>query len=397
MSDSQSSLNATIALAFIFVFRMLGLFMILPVFAVYAQTLTGTSPGLLGLALGIYGLTQGLFQLPFGAISDRLGRKQVIAAGLVVFIIGSIIAALSSSIEGVILGRALQGIGAVGSTIMALVADLTRVEHRTRAMAILGVSIGFTFTLAMILGPLLNAWISVPGIFWLTALMGAISLLILYIAVPTPATKNLIREPFTVCLQTVFKEANLWKLNFGIFCLHAILTASFVAIPILLADQLHIPSQHQWYIYLGVLIVSFVLMMAFISIGERRGYYRGLQLGAIGGLVLAELLLWALPTSLFSLLICMTLFFTAFNLLEASLPSLVSKLVPMERRGMAMGVYSSCQFLGIFAGGSLAGWVFGMWKMDGVLLLAAGIGCIWLLAALWMPAVKQDNEQKLTQ
>ncbi|QLH42357.1 MAG: MFS transporter [Coxiellaceae bacterium] len=227
--------------------------------------------------------------------------------------------------------------------------------------------------------------------------MGAISLLILYIAVPTPATKNLIREPFTVCLQTVFKEANLWKLNFGIFCLHAILTASFVAIPILLADQLHIPSQHQWYIYLGVLIVSFVLMMAFISIGERRGYYRGLQLGAIGGLVLAELLLWALPTSLFSLLICMTLFFTAFNLLEASLPSLVSKLVPMERRGMAMGVYSSCQFLGIFAGGSLAGWVFGMWKMDGVLLLAAGIGCIWLLAALWMPAVKQDNEQKLTQ
>ncbi|QLH42358.1 MAG: MFS transporter [Coxiellaceae bacterium] len=139
--------------------------MILPVFAVYAQTLTGTSPGLLGLALGIYGLTQGLFQLPFGAISDRLGRKQVIAAGLVVFIIGSIIAALSSSIEGVILGRALQGIGAVGSTIMALVADLTRVEHRTRAMAILGVSIGFTFTLAMILGPLLNAWISVPGIF----------------------------------------------------------------------------------------------------------------------------------------------------------------------------------------------------------------------------------------
>jgi len=353
--------RATFSLATLFSLRMLGLFMIMPVFTPFAETLPGATPFLIGLALGIYGLSQALFQLPFGALSDHFPRKNIIALGFLIFIIGSIIAALSTTLTGIIVGRALQGIGAVGSTIIALLSDLTRPEKRPTAMAIIGIIIGLAFFMALLLGPLLANFIGVYGIFWLSAGLGFLAIILNYFWVPS-SPELLIPKPTTPFLKNfklLLAQPKLLELDLGIFLLHAILTATFVVIPLFV---------HSPWIYVCALLPSVLFTFKFLH------YIRS----ATVGLMLAELLLWQFHTNAYLLTAGLFIFFTAFNILEANLPSLVSRTAPIELKGTAIGIYSSCQFLGIFVGGILGGLIYGHFSAPSVLLMCAILGLAWI-------------------
>jgi len=375
--------RAASGLAAIYVARMLGLFMILPVFALHAGDLAGATPTLIGIAIGAYGLTQAILQIPFGMLSDRLGRKRVIAFGLLVFAAGSILAAFADSIGWMIAGRALQGAGAVAAAIMALAADLTREEIRLRVMALIGASIGGAFALAMVMGPLLDRWIGLSGIFWTTALLAFLALAALWGWVPDPVATRRHRdaEPVADQLRRVLVDGQLLRLDVGIFSLHAILTATFVSVPLLLRDGAQFPPSDHWVLYLSVLLASFVTMVPFVILAEKHRRLRGVFLGGILALGLTELgLALAEPTAL-AIAILLWIFFSAFNLLEASLPSLVAKASPADAKGTAMGVYSSAQFLGAFAGGAIGGATYGAFGADGVFLLSSGLALLWLALA----------------
>lgn len=378
--------RTTSSLALIFGFRMAGLFMILPVFALYAEHLEQVTPAMVGLAIGIYGLTQALFQIPFGMVSDRVGRKPVIFAGLLLFAVGSVVAAISESIYGVIAGRALQGSGAIAGVLMALLADLTRDEHRTKAMAIMGMSIGASFALAMVLGPLLNGWVGVPGIFWFTALLAVAGMAVLFVLVPTPSRSALHRdtEPVWGQFGRVLRDGQLLRLDFGIFVLHLMLTAIFVVLPVALRDLAGLPVSQHGYLYLGVLLLSVVLMVPMIIIAEKKNLMKPVFLGAVTLIGVAQLVLWQWHATLFAIGAALLLFFTAFNILEASLPSLISRQVRPDSKGTAMGVYSSSQFLGAFVGGAVGGWMHGQYGLEGVFIGAAALAVIWLVAASGM-------------
>lgn len=375
--------KAVASLAGIFAARMLGLFMILPVFSLYAKHLQGVTPTLIGLALGIYGLTQALLQIPFGTLSDRFGRKPIITFGLILFAIGSVVAAMSTSIYGIILGRALQGAGAVGSTIIALVADVTREETRTKSMAIIGLTIGTSFSIGMVLGPILNSYIHVSGIFWLTAVLAIAGIVLLHTKVPNPVNFARHRDAQTVPSQIkdIITNKELLRLDLGIMLQHATLTAMFVVMPIVLTKHAHLAEVHQWYIYLPVLVLSFIGMVPLIIIAEKKRKMKPIFLGAIVATIVANLIMFFGYTSVPLLTLGLFIFFTAFNLLEASLPSLISKIAPSGSKGTAMGIYSSSQFLGIFIGGSLGGFLFGHHQVSVVFLLCAVFGLVWLLAA----------------
>lgn len=383
----QNERRAILSLAMIMSFRMLGMFMILPIFALYAKSLPGATPTLIGFALGIYGLSQACLQIPLGSLSDRIGRKPVITAGLCLFAAGSIIAALSHSIYGIILGRALQGAGAVGSTILAMAADLTRDENRSKAMAVIGLAIGFSFAIALVLGPLLNHWFHLAGIFWATLVFATLSIVMLHTLAPTPPT--LAPDPTTEFqnkrFSEVFKNLALQRLNLGIFSMHAMLTATFIAVPILLAHKVHLSQFNQVILYLTVLVLAFIIMVPFIIIAEKRRLLKPIFLSSIGVLIIAEILLANFQSSLLIIGVTLLLFFTAFTLLEASTPSLVSKIAPIKRKGTAMGIYSTSQFLGIFVGGSLGGIIFAHFNITGVFLFCAALGALWLTFAYSMP------------
>ena len=382
--DSKIKRTTLAALASIMSFRMLGLFMILPVFSVYAQQLPGATTTLIGLTLGIYGLTQACLQIPFGMLSDRIGRKPVIFIGLILFFIGSVVAALSHSIYFLILGRALQGTGAIGSTVLALVADLTPVESRSKAMAFIGLSIGLAFTLAMIIGPVINHWFHLSGIFWLTALLALIGMTLIS-AIPTPPKPLKISEKK---FSAVLHDKQLLRLNFGIFSLHAILTSLFIAIPIILTKQLLLTEWQQIILYLVILIVGFAFALPFIIIAEKQKKIKQVFVAAIIAILLSQCMFFVVAiasTSIhFSKLIftlTLTLFFTAFTLLEALLPSLVSKIAPPEKKGAAMGIYSSSQFFGIFVGGAVGGLVFSHAHMMGIFVMGAVLALLWFVIA----------------
>jgi MFS family permease len=378
--------RAALSLAGIFALRMLGLFMIYPVFAIYARNLQGATPMTVGLALGIYGLTQALLQIPFGMLSDRFGRKTIITVGLLLFAAGSVVAAVSHSIAGVILGRAAQGTGAVGSVILALGADLTREEHRTKAMAVIGMTIGLSFAFALVAGPIVDGWIGVPGIFWLTAGLALVGVAINWFVVPRPVRFAFHRDTEAVpgMLKGVLADAELLRLDFGVLVLHAILTASFLGVPHVLqaamGQSLHAP----WFVYLPVLAVSVVIMIPLIIIGEKYRRMKEVFVGAVAALALSQVALGADPHSVALVLAALVVFFSAFNVMEASLPSLVSKAAPADAKGTAMGVYSSCQFFGIFLGGTLGGWAFGQAGLAGLFGFTFGAAALWFVIAATM-------------
>lgn len=383
---TASERRAASSLAGIFALRMLGLFMILPIFSLYVDRLQGATPALAGIALGAYGLTQGILQIPFGLLSDRLGRKRVIAAGLLLFALGSVVAALSDSIWGVIIGRALQGSGAIAAAVMALAADLTREEHRTKAMAMIGMSIGASFALALVVGPVLDSWVGLQGIFWFTALLALLGIVALLWWVPTPQTSRIHRdaEPVPAQFARVLRDGQLLRLDLGIFLLHLVLTATFVAVPLALTREAGLPSNHHWWIYLPVLLLSVMAMVPFIILAERRRMMKRVFLGAILVLGLAQLGLAEWHRQLWVTALMLFVFFAAFNLLEASLPSLVSKVAPAESKGTAMGVYSSSQFLGAFVGGAAGGALLGWAGLTAVFALGSAMALLWLLLAASM-------------
>lgn len=375
--------RGTFSLAGIYAFRMLGLFMILPVFAIYAQELKGVSPTLMGLALGAYGLTMAILQIPFGMLSDRIGRKPMIAFGLLLFASGSVVAAISDDIWGVIIGRALQGSGAIAAVVMALLTDFTREQERTKAMAILGVSIGASFVLALMLGPVLESLVGVPGLFWLTACLALLGLWLLFSVVPDPIVELGLqnKQPALKSLLQVATHKELLRLDIGILIQHAMMMAMFTALPFILQNLLHFnKSEYAWF-FVAVLMSSVIFMGPMVMAAERKNKMRPIFLSSIGLLVMGQLFLSLYQDSIVSVAFGLLLFFIGFNVLEACLPSLISKVSPTESKGAAMGVYSSSQFFGAFLGGALGGSCYGAWGSQTLFGICALIGCAWFMVA----------------
>ena len=385
--------RAASGLAAIFGLRMLGMFLILPVFALYADDLPGgENHTLVGLALGIYGLTQALLMIPFGMASDRIGRKKVIIFGLVIFALGSFLAASATDIYWTIVGRALQGAGAVSAAVTAMLADLTREEHRTKAMALIGSTIGITFAISLVAGPALNQAIGVPGIFALTGVLALAAIWVVRDWVPDPANTHFHADAQAnpAKLVDVLKNGQLARLDFGIFALHAAQMAMFVVVPVALKNAGLDVDQH-WAVYLPVLLGSFVLMVPALIYGEKRGQMKPVFIGAVALMLLALLGLalglshfWAIVWALFA-------YFVAFNLLEASLPSLISKLAPASAKGTAMGVYNTAQALGLFFGGFFGGWLAQHYGYPTVFAFCVGLMAVWLVSTFSMvapPAIK---------
>ncbi|MBF0470681.1 MAG: MFS transporter [Gammaproteobacteria bacterium] len=377
--------RAASSLAAIFAFRMLGLFMILPVFVLYAEDLHGVTPVKVGLAIGIYGLTQALFQIPFGMLSDRFGRKPLLLIGLIIFAIGSVIAGYADTIDGVILGRAIQGAGAVAAVILALLADLTSEEHRTKAMAFIGMSIGFSFIGAMVLGPFFSHFFGVHGLFYITALMAVAGIVILYLLVPDPPPSRFHRDTTLspTLIGHVLRNRQLLRLDFGIFVLHLTLTASFMMIPLKLRE-LGLEEVDTSLFYLPVMVLAMVMMVPLIIIGEKWRRLKEVFLLSIVTLLLVVLAIALGSPDLWWMAVLLCIYFTAFNLLEASLPSLISKFSPVTSKGTAMGLYTSSQFLGAFTGGALGGVIYGLWGEVALLSGCAALLLIWALLALTM-------------
>jgi len=374
-------LRSSIALSLIFFLRMLGLFLILPVFVIYAETLSDATPVLIGLALGSYGLTQAILQIPFGMMSDRYGRKPVIVAGLLVFMLGSIIAGMADSIFIIILGRALQGAGAIAAAVIALAADLTRDTQRSKALAMIGISVVAALSLAFVSAPILNAYIGVPGLFFFAALMALLAIFVLIGLVPTPELMKYSPEyrPARSKLGEVLKDPALLKLYLGIFVLHLVLMSSYVALPLSMRDVAGLPTAQHWQIYLPVLLMSAFLMWPAIVYGERYHKVDLLYVMAIALMAISQFGLFSWHHTVGQIIFMMTLFFLAFNYLEATLPSLISKIAPREDKGTALGVYSTCQFIGIFLGGISGGVFYDLAGLKGVFLASGIISCVWLL------------------
>lgn len=388
---TASELRAGLSLAGVFGLRMFGLFLILPVFAVHAQTLEGGSNLMLvGIALGAYGLAQAILQIPFGMASDRWGRKPVITTGLIIFAAGSLLAASATDIWTTIAGRVLQGAGAISSAVIALAADLTRERHRTKAMAMIGAMIGFSFALSLVVAPLLYQWIGMGGLFGATAVLALASMWVLRAVVPD--APDVARQVQTVkrgalrMLGECLRHPELTRLNLGIFVLHLVQMAMFVVVPPRLIEAgLALPAH--WKLYLPVVLASFVLMLPFILFADRRNQPKPVLIGMIGVLVVVEFGLGVMGETVMAVGVLMVGFFTAFNVLEALIPSLVSRIAPGEARGAAIGVFNTTQTLGLFFGGLLGGVVAGRYGANAVFGLCAGLAVLWLVAATGMRAV----------
>jgi MFS family permease len=381
-------IRASVSLASIFALRLLGLFLILPVFAVYAQSIPGgTDPMLVGLALGIYGLTQGLLQIPYGAASDRWGRKPVIATGLVVFAAGSFIAALATDIVWTIIGRAIQGAGAISAAVTALIADSTRDAHRTKAMALVGASVALTFAGSLVLAPMLYPLMGVRGLFAMTGVLVVAAIGVLFWVVPaTSRAPAELKGEDEFSTRAALLDRQLLRLNAGIFVLHMVLMAMFVVLPVLLV-QGGLPLPQHWKIYFPVVMVSFALMAKPLIVAERRGLMRPLFIGSIVLVLAAQLGFLLRVDSVLWMALWLLIFFTGFNILEATLPSLVSRIAPASAKGLALGIYNTAQALGLFVGGALGGAIVARWGSEAVFVFAAIVTAAWWLIALGMREV----------
>lgn len=377
--------RATVSLASIYALRMLGLFMLLPVMSLFTEQMPGSTPTLVGLTMGIYGLTQAVLQIPFGLLSDKFKRKTVIIVGLVLFVIGSVVAALAQDIYEVLLGRALQGCGAISAAVMALLADLTQEVHRTKAMATIGASIAVSFGVAITLGPIIAEYFGISGIFWVIAFLAAMAILVMQFIVPNPEKISVHREAEYIPSQfsSVITNPELLRLNYGIFALHLILMASFVVVPLQLRDA-GLSSGHHWWVYLPVLVTSMAMIIPFVIIAEKKRRMKPVFLGAILLILVANLGLGFFHGQLTGLIVCLWVFFCGFNLLEATLPSLISKTAPGDLKGTAMGIYSSAQFIGAFLGGAAGGWLYGHYGVVSVFWFSVVIAASWLLIAVFM-------------
>lgn len=388
-SGEQVKLNslekrAAVSLALIFSMRMLGLFMLMPILAIYGQELEGVSPLWIGIAIGAYGLTQALFQIPMGWLSDRFGRRPVIIFGLIIFAIGSVIAGLATSIEMVTLGRAIQGMGAIASAVLALASDVTREEQRPKVMAVIGMCIGMSFAVALVLGPMIATSFGLSGVFFITAIMALAGIVIVLTLVPVSYTQSNSGEVTASkgnVLEMLFNP-QLVRLDFGVLVLHWMMTSIFVAYPILLT-QTGLDINDHWQIYLPVLLLSFVFMVPMIIIAAKKQIEKQMFISAIAMIIAASLAM-AMSQSLWPLVLTVFVFFIGFNFLEASLPAHVSRLAPAGQKGTAMGVYSSSQFLGAFLGGVSGGYIAG--EFGFVYLFAANgiIALLWLVLAFGM-------------
>jgi len=377
--------RATAALAGISGLRMLGMFIILPVFALFAETLPGgRDRTLVGLALGAYGLTQAVLQIPFGWASDKWGRKPVIYSGLALFAFGSFVAAWAPTIGWTIAGRMLQGAGAVSAAVIALCSDLTRDAVRTRAMAAIGITIAATFALSLVAGPLLSAAIGVPGIFALTGVLALAALAVVRFGIPDPRGTGR-PAPGRAALLRVLRDGNLARLNYGIFALHALFMALFVEMPFALRDN-GIDAPRQWEVYLPVMVLSVVFMWPFVRRADQPQRGKPIFLGGVALLLAAQLALVFGQHSLPVLVVALIMFFTAFNLLEATLPSFVSRYAPAELKGSAVGVYASVQFLGAFVGAAVGGWLAQHVGAAAVFGFGVALTAIWLAIGATMAA-----------
>ncbi|MFT0211403.1 MFS transporter [Pseudomonas sp. F1_0610] len=383
---TPQEMRAAGGLSLVFAFRMLGMFMVLPVMMTYGTSLQGATPALLGFAIGAYGLTQALLQIPFGMLSDRFGRMPIIYLGLLLFALGSLVAGYSDSIWGVILGRILQGTGAISAAVMALLSDLTREQHRTKAMAMIGMSIGLSFAIAMVIGPLLTKHFALSGLFYATGIMALVGIVITALVVPKPQQRLRNREAgvnLQVFMETL-KDRHLLRLDFSILILHSLLMASFIALPLQLVEQGGLAKEQHWWVYLVAVLLGFFSMIPFIIIGEKKRQMKKVLIGAVTALLLIELYFAWLGINLVLLVIGFILFFCAFNLLEASLPSLISKQAPAGNKGTAMGIYSTSQFLGAALGGILGGKLLAIGGTELVFIGCAVLAVIWLLLVCTM-------------
>ncbi len=376
---SPEERRAGMSLAAIFALRMLGLFLILPVFSVYAETLPGgDNLALVGFALGAYGLTQAVFQIPFGIASDIFGRKRVIVIGLLVYALGSFVAAWAPDMTWIVIGRVLQGAGAISAAVTALAADLTREAQRTKVMAMIGSSIGLVFALSLVGAPLLYGWIGMGGLFTMTGALALLAIVLLLKAVP-PAPPPAGHEKLP--LRRVLLDADLFRLNVGIFILHAVQMAMFVVLPHALVDFGGLPAAAHWKVYLPAVLASFAIMVPAIIAAERKDKMRPIFLSAIGLLVIVQSGLFFLHENLWTLALWLLLFFVAFNVLEATLPSLVSRTAPAAAKGAALGVYNTTQAMGLFVGGTVGGYLAQNFGDNAVFAASTGLMLAWLVVA----------------
>ena len=392
---SPAERRAVAALSGIYSLRMLGLFMFLPVFSVHAHQYPGHTPLLIGVAIGIYGLTQGVFQVPFGMLSDRFGRRPVIAAGLLVFALGSVVAAVADDIWGIVAGRALQGMGAVAAAVMALASDVTGETHRARVMALIGASIGAAFVLALVIGPMITAAAGISGLFWVTAAFAVLAIALLFVGVPAPPRMTHSGAAAIAGLVTALRDRQMLRLNAGIFILHAVMVATFVALPIAMRDRAGIDVADHWKVYVGVLLASVVFTVPLIVLADRKSRSRFVMLLGIVLLGAALAGLAGATTGSIVLILCMVVYFTGFNTLEANLPAMVSRVAPMRARGAALGVYSTLQYLGAFAGGIAGGWLLGAGGENAVLAACAGLCVGWLLIAFGLREPRRLSVEQL--
>jgi len=375
----------------VMVTRMLGLFMLFPVMSVYATSdYSNTTPFLIGLAIGVYGLTQACLQIPFGYLSDRFGRKPMLLAGLSLFLLGSIVAASTENILFVVIGRALQGGGAISAVLMAFLADFVSEESRAKANAFVGFQIGLAFMLSLLIGPIIASSAGMSGVFWVIA---GLSVVAVFIVLTFPSVKPVSYYKLSLSAFKEILNPQLMRLDFSVFCLHLILACGFIVMPLLLIENNIIAIEDNWQLYLPAIIISFVGMVPLIVASEKYKKTKLTLLLSIGLLIISQVLFFSLNLSMDVFLILLSLFFIAFNAVEAILPSLLSRTAGTSKRGLAMGIFSTSQFLGTFIGGAIGGLIYDIFDLNSVFLLTIFMAIIWWLVILTMPSKNNTTEK----